>query len=77
MPQGLLTSTLRRARGQKKRLHHVRGTFCTKLILAKLSDLEAADIMGWSSDQVTGIRRVYVDQASVIVAIGQRVRNAL
>ncbi len=62
---------------KKKHLHDVRGTFCTKLILAGLTDQEAADIMGWSPDQVAGIRRVYVDQSSVIVAIGQRIARAL
>ena len=61
----------------KKHLHDVRGTFCTKLILANVTDQEAADIMGWSPDQVAGIRRVYVDQSSVIVAIGQRIAGAL
>lgn len=62
---------------KKKHLHDVRGTFCTKLILAGLTDQEAADIMGWSPDQVSGIRRVYVDQARVIVAIGERIANSL
>ncbi len=62
---------------KKKHLHDVRGTFCTKLILANVTDQEAADIMGWSPDQVAGIRRVYVDQSSVIVAIGQRIARAL
>ena len=62
---------------KKKHLHDVRGTFCTKLILANVTDQEAADIMGWSPDQVAGIRRVYVDQSSVIVAIDQRIARAL
>ena len=48
-----------------------------KLILANVTDQEAADIMGWSPDQVAGIRRVYVDQSSVIVAIDQRIARAL
>lgn len=58
---------------RKKHLHDVRGTFCTSLILAGLTDGEAADIMGWSPEQVRGIRRTYVDQGRVIVAIGARI----
>lgn len=62
-----------------KHLHDLRGTFATKLIMhgANLTDQEVADIMGWSPQQVADIRRVYVDQARVIVAIGQRIRGAL
>lgn len=58
---------------RKKHLHDARGTFCTRLILSGLSDKECADIMGWSPDQVADIRRVYVDQARVVVAIGERI----
>lgn len=62
-----------------KHLHDLRGTFATKLIMhgAGLTDQEVADIMGWSPQQVADIRRVYVDQARVVVAIGRRIRGAL
>ena len=66
-----------------KHLHDLRGTFCTKLLLAAqasgqpLTDSEVADLMGWSPEQVAGIRRTYVDQARVIVAIGQRIDAGL
>ena len=60
-----------------KHLHDVRDTFCTKLILANLTDQEAASIMGWSPDQVACIRRVYVDQGRVIVATRRRFTGAL
>ena len=52
---------------------------CTKRIMhgANLTDQEVAEIMGWSPQQVADIRRVYVDQARVVVAIGQRIRGAL
>jgi hypothetical protein len=36
---------------------------------AGLTDHEVGDIKGWSPQQVAEIRRVYVDQARVIVAI--------
>lgn len=58
---------------RKKHLHDVRGTFATRLILAGLTDEEAANIMGWSVDRIASIRKVYVDQARVVVAIGERI----
>jgi integrase len=58
---------------RKEHLHDVRGTFATRLILAGLTDEEAADTMGWSPEQVATIRRVYVDQARVVVALGERI----
>nr|WP_246427344.1 tyrosine-type recombinase/integrase [Sphingopyxis panaciterrulae] len=60
-----------------KHVHDLRGTFCTKLLRAGLSDHEVADIMAWSPEQVSGIRRTYVDQSAVIVAIGERIRRGL
>lgn len=61
--------------GEKKRkhLHDVRGTFATRLILAGLTDTEVAEVMAWSVEKVSGIRRTYVDQSRTIVAIGQRI----
>ena len=66
---------------RKKHLHDVRGTYCTKLILAAiaagqpLTDEEIAELMGWSPERVGRIRRTYVDQARVVVAIGERIRT--
>jgi integrase len=60
----------------RKHLHDVRGTFCTKLLTeADLSDREAADIMGWSPERVAAIRRVYVDQSKILVALGERLKR--
>jgi len=58
---------------RKKHLHDVRGTFATRLILAGLNDTEVAEVMGWSVEQVSGIRRTYVDQSRVVVAMGERI----
>ncbi|MFO6446031.1 tyrosine-type recombinase/integrase [Erythrobacter sp. NE805] len=58
---------------RKKHLHDVRGTFATRLILAGLNDAEVAEVMGWSVEQVSGIRRTYVDQSRVVVAMGERI----
>ena len=35
--------------------------------------LEVAEIMGWSRDQVAGIRKVYVDGSKVVMAIAERI----
>lgn len=58
---------------RKKHLHDVRGTFATRLILAGLADAEVGEVMGWSVEQVSGIRRTYVDQSRVVVAMGERI----
>lgn len=58
---------------RRKHLHDVRGTFATRLILAGLTDDEAANVLGWSPDRIATIRRIYVDQARVVVSIGERI----
>jgi integrase len=64
---------------RRKHLHDLRGTFVSKLILEAsrcgkpLTNQEVADLMGWSPDQVDGIRRTYVDQDKIVVAIGERI----
>lgn len=62
-------------RERKKHLHDVRGTFCTKLCMAGCTDEQVAEVMGWSAQQVSGIRRTYVDRAAVVVAIADRLRG--
>ena len=62
---------------KKKHLHDVRGTFATHLIMAGLTDQEVAEAMAWSPEQVSTIRRVYVDQARVVVALGKRIGSKL
>lgn len=59
-----------------KHLHDLRGTFCTKLCTAGLSNEEVGMVMGWSPEQVAGIRRTYVDQDQVVKAIARRLGNA-
>lgn len=59
---------------RRKHLHDVRGTFCTMLLAeCALTDEEAAPIMAWSKERIGRIRRVYVDDARVVVAIGERI----
>ena len=62
---------------KQKQIYDLRGIFCTKLILANESDEKTADGMGWSPHQVRGIRRSYVDQRHVSVAIGERLRGSV
>lgn len=73
-----LAGIVHKEEGEKdrtKHLHDVRGTFCTLLLTeCDLTDKEAADIMAWSPERVGNIRKVYVDQAQVVVAIGKRIR---
>jgi hypothetical protein len=57
---------------RKKHLHDVRGTFATRLIRARLADQEIAEVTAWSTDRIANIRRVYIDQSSLVVAIGAR-----
>lgn len=57
-----------------KHLHDVRGTFCTYLLVeCELTDAQAAEIMAWSPERVGNIRKVYVDQSRVVVALGERI----
>lgn len=60
-----------------KHLHDLRGTFVTHLCRAGLTDAQIADITAWSEQNVSAIRRTYVDDAAIVVAIGQRISTAM
>lgn len=64
-------------KAKKKHLHDVRGTFCTHLCRSDLTNQEIARIMAWSEDRVENIRRVYVDDAAIVVALAKRISRAL
>ncbi|MGD9664691.1 MAG: tyrosine-type recombinase/integrase, partial [Novosphingobium sp.] len=58
-----------------KRLHDLRGTFATRLMTqsgSPLTDREVADVMGWSEQQVGEIRKHYVDDKAIVVALTRR-----
>lgn len=55
----------------------MRSTFCTKLCMAGLSNEEVGMVMGWSPEQVAGIRRTYVDQNQVVKSIARRLGHAV
>lgn len=58
--------------GFERRIHDIRGTFCTMLILKGLTDSETAMIMGWTSTRVAEIRALYVDEERVILSLSER-----
>jgi integrase len=58
-----------------KHFHDLRGTFVTRLCRCGLTDREIADIAAWDVDSVSTIRRTYVDDAAVVVALSQRIRK--
>lgn len=58
--------------GFDRTIHDLRGTFCTKLILAGLTDAECAMVMGWTSKRVAEIRARYVNEERVILHIADR-----
>lgn len=60
----------------RKHLHDLRGTFCTTLCMAGLSNEEVAMVMGWSPEQVASIRRTYVDKNQVVRSIARRLGQA-
>jgi integrase len=60
--------------GVEKTLHDARGTFATRLRLAGLDRDQIADIMGWKKDRVHRILTRYVDQATVITAMVEKLR---
>lgn len=67
--------------GEKKfkHLHDIRGTYATKLMTAPgldLTDKEIANLMGWTPEQVSEIRTHYVDDAAIVVALGERLAQA-
>lgn len=61
---------------RNKHLHDIRGTYVTHLCRAGLTDQEIAGIVAWSEQNVARIRREYVDDAAVIVAIARRLTEA-
>ncbi len=78
-PKRLLIHVDREGREHDLRLHDLRGTFATKLMTIpgeRLTDREIGEVMAWSEQQVSEIRRRYVDDAAIVVALGKRLANA-
>jgi integrase len=60
-----------------KHLHDCRGTMTTRLCRTDLTNEEIANILAWSPDSVETVRRIYVDDAAVVVALSERINRAL
>lgn len=60
-----------------KHLHDARGTTATRLCRTDLTNDEIARILAWSSESVETVRRIYVDDAAVVVALSERINRAL
>lgn len=71
-PGGLtgVFNSFRDAAGFDKHWHDLRGTYVTELC-PYLTDQQIAGIMGWSVTRIADIRRIYVDPARTVVAIGE------
>lgn len=61
-----------RPNGFDRTIHDLRGTFATRLIRSRLTDSEAALILGWSAKDIATIRARYVSQESVVIDIAER-----
>lgn len=59
-------------KGFDRRIHDLRGTFATRLIMARLTDDEVAMIMGWTSKRISAIRARYVNSERVVIEIARR-----
>jgi integrase len=62
---------------RSKHLHDCRGTFVTRLCRSDLTNDEIARVVAWSPDSVETVRRIYVDDAAVVVALSERIRGSL
>ena len=63
----------RDAAGTSVHLPDLRGTFATRCMIAGLTDQEIADILGWTTKDVSKIRSKYVSQHRVVVEIRKRI----
>jgi len=66
----------KRESGIAVNLHDLRGTFATRCVRAGLTDQEVANILGWTAKDIAEIRRRYVDEARVVVAIAERLAQS-
>ncbi|MEO6041508.1 MAG: tyrosine-type recombinase/integrase [Croceibacterium sp.] len=58
-------------KGFDRRIHDLRGTFATRLILAGATDQQAADVLGWGAKEIATIRRRYVDSERVVIELAE------
>lgn len=58
--------------GFDRKVHDLRGTFATRLMIAGFTDTEIALVMGWRAERIAAIRMRYVDRSRVARALAAR-----
>lgn len=58
--------------GFDRTIHDLRGSFATRLIMAGLTDEQAAMVMGWTAKRIAQIRARYVNEERVIIDMAAR-----
>lgn len=58
--------------GFDRKVHDLRGTFVTRLMVAGISDAEIATITGWQTERIATIRARYVDRGRAARAMAER-----
>lgn len=66
---------MERAGVTARRFHDLRGTACTALVKAGLSDAEIEDWMGWEEGQAKSMRKRYVSRLEVAEDRAKKVRG--
>lgn len=76
-PDGLSTveKRAREKAGIAKHWHDLKGNFVTHLCKRGFSDEEIADIVGWRTEDVAYIRRIYADRDGVLMAAISRLNG--
>lgn len=62
--------------GIDKNLHDLRGTAVTRYILAGLSDVQVAELVGWEPTRVSQVRRRYVDRDRIAQGVIEQLERA-
>lgn len=61
-----------RPQGFDRKLHDLRGTFATRLMIAGFTDPQIAAVMGWTAERIGSIRARYVDRERVARAMAEK-----
>lgn len=63
-----------RPEGFDRKVHDLRGTFATRMMIAGFTDTEIAMVMGWRAERIAAIRMRYVDRSRVARAMAERLK---
>jgi len=59
-------------KGFDRKVHDLRGTFATRLMIAGFNDHEIAMVLRWGADRIAALRARYVDRGRVVRAMAER-----